>query len=729
MKSKMIHCQTCGIEEHSLDLVIYCTLCEEIMVHRFCVDGSLIYGHEHGVWFCDECSPRFSKVVQCFDDGSKVPHFEAKKLDNDNCEGDTSLCVPLVPSTSIDLDLKTENSLLSPLELKHDKTHVLNLEPESSAPIKPEDVAVDADSKGRIIVSCDGRLEQVLRCENLDELFNHYEDHVLNHGHIEQVHPCENSDGLFNHDEDHVLNHGHLEKVHPCENLDDLSNHDKDHVLNQGLESGEPSRPKNLVEVITPKFGKSIHSNGCHEPSPKHLDLFENMGGFTKSLPNEDNISNSIGCLKGQNDTCVHTDGLEGLVDSSQMMLSSLERVLSLPKDDISWRGKCRISHQMGYSVSFELKAHLSTSSSSNVVEAAQTLPMTLDLEMVPKTKSWPKRFDELQPSDEDIGLYFFPMHVSDEKLCSGLFDKMMKDDLVLKFARYDFKLQMFTSFDLPKEICRYNGKSYLWGVFSSPTTSSSSNATQVREQQHSPKHTSESVCITKVMKFGYEKKVKRQCIPLGHCLPGSQSIGNRKRKHDGNAHQATFASSPTRIPKLKHVSNARQAGIRRQRKCIDQALPASRTPEQTDLMPSSLKANVSKRCSNESFSSLRIGMDVTEKLHVRKREPMTKATKPRAWWSSRRDSCHAKQRKAWNAKKERRDGCNERFSSLRVPSHIRGGTVGETIVMQSTEKFGTQKKIVVPNGLRDARPIKQSKVWNAKERFFKEAIKEEPHH
>lgn len=53
--------------------------------------------------------------------------------------------------------------------------------------------------------------------------------------------------------------------------------------------------------------------------------------------------------------------------------------------------------------------AHLSTKACDKVFQEANMMPSLLHLEMQPKIFLWPKSFQEREPSDDSIALYFFP--------------------------------------------------------------------------------------------------------------------------------------------------------------------------------------------------------------------------------------------------------------------------------------------------------------------------------
>ncbi|CAH1412724.1 unnamed protein product [Lactuca virosa] len=157
------------------------------------------------------------------------------------------------------------------------------------------------------------------------------------------------------------------------------------------------------------------------------------------------------------------------------------------PIIDPIWRGSFKVLGT-DYDDLFEgFVGHLSDKACGKVFEEANMMPSLLILEMHPKTFLWPKSFQDCEPSDDHIGLYFFPGDPINEKAFDGLVLEMMDDDLAMRAASTNADLLIFTSSVLPKSFRRFRGKYYLWGVFrtkkndgpksicSSPSTSDSS--------------------------------------------------------------------------------------------------------------------------------------------------------------------------------------------------------------------------------------------------------------
>lgn len=71
------------------------------------------------------------------------------------------------------------------------------------------------------------------------------------------------------------------------------------------------------------------------------------------------------------------------------------------------FRGSFSICKKV-YGIFDGVVAHLSSKACQKVCKEAALLPAVLYLEMLPKCTLWPKNFQKSEPSDENIGLYFF---------------------------------------------------------------------------------------------------------------------------------------------------------------------------------------------------------------------------------------------------------------------------------------------------------------------------------
>ena len=58
------------------------------------------------------------------------------------------------------------------------------------------------------------------------------------------------------------------------------------------------------------------------------------------------------------------------------------------------------------------IQAHLSTCTSAKALEVVKQLPQRIRLIEVPRCSSWPHQFKEVQPSEDNIALFFFAQDV-----------------------------------------------------------------------------------------------------------------------------------------------------------------------------------------------------------------------------------------------------------------------------------------------------------------------------
>lgn len=135
------------------------------------------------------------------------------------------------------------------------------------------------------------------------------------------------------------------------------------------------------------------------------------------------------------------------------------------PVEDPIWKGCFSISSKDFESVD-GMAAHLSSKACFKVRNEASLLPVNISSDILPKADVWPKSFQQAKPSDDSIGLYFFPETERDEKIYNSLIENMMINDLALRCVVANAELLVFTSIELPFGCWRFQGKHYLWGVF-----------------------------------------------------------------------------------------------------------------------------------------------------------------------------------------------------------------------------------------------------------------------
>ncbi|KAK1309863.1 hypothetical protein QJS10_CPA08g01352 [Acorus calamus] len=130
---------------------------------------------------------------------------------------------------------------------------------------------------------------------------------------------------------------------------------------------------------------------------------------------------------------------------------------------------KCHVSaeHRGSFDVSLwkcgPFKAHLSIKACQKVVDVAKNLPKFLHVEEHHLSRDeWPQSLQITPPTDENIGLYFFPER---HKKRLNMLEKAARDK-TLRVILDDAELLVFSSYVLPQQHQKFLGKFYLWGLF-----------------------------------------------------------------------------------------------------------------------------------------------------------------------------------------------------------------------------------------------------------------------
>jgi len=92
-------------------------------------------------------------------------------------------------------------------------------------------------------------------------------------------------------------------------------------------------------------------------------------------------------------------------------------------------------------------------------------MPEILNLEAVPLSQLWPKKFKIVPPDGGDIGLLFVSCHQRPHSTFDHLLEKVYSHTgLLTKIG--DTELAIFSSKLLSPDYQRKNGKLYFWGIF-----------------------------------------------------------------------------------------------------------------------------------------------------------------------------------------------------------------------------------------------------------------------
>lgn len=190
---------------------------------------------------------------------------------------------------------------------------------------------------------------------------------------------------------------------------------------------------------------------------------------MTRSL--EINLQSSSAMQNDPSHLC-ERDGMPGSLPSS-MHISSLahlqhQKPLTIPQSQFLWKGTFKVMGSVcGHCIYDGIQAHPSNTASPKVYQMTKRFSPQLHLEQVDRSDAWPKRFYEVPPTDENIGLYFFP---TDDGRCQRSYAKLMREannhDLAMRMYLDGAELLIFSSIQLPERFQSILGKFYFWGVF-----------------------------------------------------------------------------------------------------------------------------------------------------------------------------------------------------------------------------------------------------------------------
>ncbi|OEL21649.1 hypothetical protein BAE44_0017334 [Dichanthelium oligosanthes] len=157
----------------------------------------------------------------------------------------------------------------------------------------------------------------------------------------------------------------------------------------------------------------------------------------------------------------------EAFVDQSSALETPL-RDLVIPEQSYIWQGSFEVSRHGNSPEMFDgFQAYLSTCASSKAHEVGEQLPDKIQLAEVPRHSSWPLQFKDVNPTEDDIALFFFAKDVdSYEKAYGKLLENMLLGDLSLTANISGTELLIFPSDKLPERIQRWNGLLFFWGIF-----------------------------------------------------------------------------------------------------------------------------------------------------------------------------------------------------------------------------------------------------------------------
>ncbi|XP_071683066.1 uncharacterized protein [Lolium perenne] len=151
-------------------------------------------------------------------------------------------------------------------------------------------------------------------------------------------------------------------------------------------------------------------------------------------------------------------DGIGGLIAQTAIV----ELYGSLPIDEPIWSGMLEIGGE-GY---VPLEAHLLAKSCEKVWECSRSLQNMVKVAKIPRLDAEPKCFRVSRPTEDNIGLYFFPQEMRPNEGFDKLVKEVMDKNLILRAYVDEAEMLIFPSILLPERHQTFQGKHYLWGMF-----------------------------------------------------------------------------------------------------------------------------------------------------------------------------------------------------------------------------------------------------------------------
>ncbi|XP_073272372.1 ASI1-immunoprecipitated protein 2-like isoform X1 [Primulina huaijiensis] len=152
--------------------------------------------------------------------------------------------------------------------------------------------------------------------------------------------------------------------------------------------------------------------------------------------------------------------------DAAAMAIFS--KSLAIPKHEYIWQGNFDICRSGKIFVSWDgIQAHLSISSSPQVLDVVKKFKNRIVLYEVPRLSTWPIQFQERGVVEDNIALFFFAKDLeSYNKIYKVWLENIIQNDLALKGNVNGVELLIFPSNQLPENSQRWNMLFFLWGVF-----------------------------------------------------------------------------------------------------------------------------------------------------------------------------------------------------------------------------------------------------------------------
>ncbi|KAJ9564863.1 hypothetical protein OSB04_000829 [Centaurea solstitialis] len=401
MIDKVYVCQTCG-DKGFTNAFIFCVKCLNFVIHRYCLDVFPKTFNELVIWYCEDCKPTGGN------------HVTSPKVKSSQSQTQEAASSPKV--THRKKKRKKERDIASIIA----GTVVVNCqenitEPESEC-ILPTDTPKETSKKSNTrhkwtTSSKPGKRKKISAQADAKK-----KEHKLRNGmKTETREDCTTMADSIKHSRNSV--------PRTARNLKNKKG--VVYSTDEQTHESQPCGPKKLSSDF-PFMKEESNKTTNHECQTEEANVLQTKLDVVPNVSLSGDFENSVPC--GQ------------------------------PIIDPIWRGSFTIL-DTDYDQFEGFVAHLSTKACEKVYKEANMLPSLLQLEMHPKTVLWPKSFQECEPSDVNIALYFFPGDPINEKNFDHLVIDMMNEGLAMKAMATNAELLIFTSIVLPQFLWRLDAR------------------------------------------------------------------------------------------------------------------------------------------------------------------------------------------------------------------------------------------------------------------------------
>ncbi|KAH9322468.1 hypothetical protein KI387_017107, partial [Taxus chinensis] len=235
---------------------------------------------------------------------------------------------------------------------------------------------------------------------------------------------------------------------------------------------------KNVNERDNEISNRSVERNSTPQDVDKRKLDINAVSGNNDSLRSPNEYRKAEIChsminsseINVPSNTCERGDGVGSLLSHANSLSGTPvphRKQLAEPQSQILWKGAFKVVDIAGTPTIYSgIRAHPSTTAALKVYETTKQFDSQLHLEQVHRADAWPKRFEQSPPTDDNIGLYFFPEDEKSKESYAKLVEDINKYDLSMRMHLDDAELLIYSSIQLPKYYQRIHGNFFLWGVF-----------------------------------------------------------------------------------------------------------------------------------------------------------------------------------------------------------------------------------------------------------------------